>query len=173
MELICGLPSFSLNHSRTVLTRRLDLPLPVLSHEGMVINSLPNPGCVIKGRVENSILSPGVYVDEQAEVRDSVLMTNAYVGYPSIVDTCVIDEEVNIRKLCYVGFGKRRQPGGGDLTVLGKGVAVPSHTAIGRNCTVFPNVDMSGLIGKLVASGSILSQRGSVTKIAVKKGGGK
>jgi glucose-1-phosphate adenylyltransferase len=145
MELICAQHSFSLNHSRTVLTQRLDLPLPSISHQGTVINSLLSPGCVIKGRVENSILSPGVCVHKQAEVHNSVLMPNVSVGYHSIVDTCIIDEEVNIGKLCYIGFGKSPLSGDSDITVLGKGVTVPSHTVIGRNCTVFPNVDKSRL----------------------------
>jgi glucose-1-phosphate adenylyltransferase len=164
MELISAQPSFSLNTTRTVLTQRLDLPPPNISHKAMVVNSLLSPGCVIKGRVENSILSPGVRIDEQAEVRNSVLMPNVLVGYHSVVDTCIIDEGVNIGKLCYIGFGKSLLLGDGDITILGKGVNVPSHTAIGRNCTVLPRVGTSSFRGNLVASGSILSQRGITRK---------
>jgi len=163
MELVCAQPSFSLNGTRTVLTRHLNLPPPNISQQNMVVNSLLSPGCVIKGRVENSILSPGVWVDEQAEVRNSVLMPNVFVGYHSVVDTCIIDEGVNIGKLCYIGFGKPLLSGDRDITVLGTGVTVPSHTAIGRNCTVLPHVDMSSFRGNLIASGSIISQHG-VTK---------
>jgi glucose-1-phosphate adenylyltransferase len=165
MELICAQPSFSLNGTRTVLTQRLNLPPPNISQQGKVVNSLLSPGCVIKGRVENSILSPGVRVDEQAEVRNSVLMPNVFVGYHSIVDTCIIDEGVNIGKLCYIGFGKSLLPGDFDITVLGKGVIVPSHTAIGRNCRVLPNVDASSFRGNLIASDSILSQHGTAQKL--------
>ena len=158
MELISAQPSFSLNTTRTVLTQRLNLPPPSISHKAMVVNSLLSPGCVIKGRVENSILSPGVLVDEQAEIRNSVLMPNVFVGYHSVVDTCIIDEGVNIGKLCYIGFGKSLLLGDGDITVLGKGVNVPSHTAIGRNCTVLPYVGMSSFRGNLIAPGSIILQ---------------
>jgi len=164
MELVCARPSFSLNHTRTVLTQRLNLPPPNISQQNIVVNSLLSPGCVIKGRVENSILSPGVWVDEQAEVRNSVLMPNVFVGYHSVVDTCIIDEGVNIGNLCYLGFGKSLLSGDFDVTVLGKGVTVPSHTAIGRNCTVFPHADASSFRGNLVAAGSILSRHGVVQK---------
>ena len=170
MELIGAQPSFSLNHSRTVLTHCLNLPPPDVSRQGVVVNSLLSPGCVIKGRVENSILSPGVRVDEEAEVRNSVLMPDVSVGYHSVVDTCIIDEGVNIGKLCYIGFGKSLLSGDSDITVLGKGVTVPSHTAIGRNCTVFPHVDTSGFRGNLIASGSILSQQGSAQNVLAGKG---
>jgi glucose-1-phosphate adenylyltransferase len=164
MELIYACPSFSLNHTRTVLTQPLNLPPPEISRGRSVVNSLLSPGCVIKGRVENSILSPGVWVEEQAEVRNSVLMPEVFVGYHSVVDTCIIDEGVNIRKLCNIGFGKSLLSDGGDITVLGKGVNVPSHTAIGRNCRVVPDVDDLSFRGNLVASGSILSQHGITLK---------
>jgi glucose-1-phosphate adenylyltransferase len=164
MELVCAQPSFSLNGTRTVLTQPLNLPPPNIYQQGMVVNSLLSPGCVIKGRVENSILSPGVWVDEQAEVRNSMLMPSVFVGCHSVVDTCIIDEGVNIGKLCYIGFGKSLLSGDYDITVLGKGVTVPSHTAIGRNCTVLPHVDMSNFRGNLIASGSILSQYGVIQK---------
>jgi len=164
MELICAQPSFSLNTTRTVLTQALNLPPPAISRESSVINSLLSPGCVIKGRVENSILSPGVRVDAQAEVRNSVLMPNVFVGRHSMVDTCIVDEEVNIGELCYIGFGKSLLSGYCDITVLGKGVTVPSHTAIGRNCRVLPNTDMSGSRGSPIASGSILTQHGVVRR---------
>jgi glucose-1-phosphate adenylyltransferase len=169
MELVCAQPSFSLNGTRTVLTRHLNLPPPNISQQSMVVNSLLSPGCVIKGRVENSILSPGVWVDEQAEVRNSILMSNVFVGYHSVVDTCIIDEGVNIGKLCYIGFGKPLLSGDSDITVLGKGVTVPSHTAIGRNCTVLPHVDMSSFRGNLIASGSIISQHGITKKPCANK----
>jgi glucose-1-phosphate adenylyltransferase len=173
MELIRAQPSFSLNHTRTVLTQRFNLPPPDISRQGKVVNSLLSPGCVIKGRVENSILSPGVWVDEQAEVRNSVLMSDVFVGYHSVVDTCIIDEGVNICKLCYIGFGKSLLSGDFDITVLGKGVNVPSHTAIGRNCKVLPNVDVPSFRGNLITSGSILSQHGIDRKSLVNEEGSK
>jgi glucose-1-phosphate adenylyltransferase len=159
MELVGVQPAFSINGTRTVLTQGLSLPPANVCRQGKVVNSLISPGCVIKGHVENSILSPGVWVDEQAEVINSVLMANVLVGYHSVVDSCIIDEGVNIGRLCYIGFGKSVRLGNRDITVLGKSVAVPSHTAIGRSCTVMPNVDASSFTGSLISPGSILSPR--------------
>lgn len=159
MELISAQPAFTLNGTRTVLSQSLNLPPPKICATGKVINSLVSPGCVIKGRVENSILSPGVWVDEQAEVWNSVLMDNAFVGYHSVVDTCIIDEGVNVGKLCYVGLGKCL-PGDGDVTVLGKGATIPPHTAIGHNCTIMPHVGAASFLSNLVAPGSVLSPHG-------------
>ena len=165
MELVRAQPSFSMNAIQTVLTRSRGLPPPNISQQSRVINSLLSPGCVIKGCVENSILSPGVLVDEGAEVWNSVLMSNAFVGYRSVVDTCIVDEDVNIGKLCYIGCGDFLLSGDDDITVLGKGVNVPSHTTIGRNCTVLPYVNTSSFKSDLIASGSILSRHGVVQEI--------
>jgi glucose-1-phosphate adenylyltransferase len=164
MELVCAEPRFSLDGTWPVLTQRPNLPPPYISDQGMVINSLVSPGCVIKGYVKDSILSPGVVVDEGAEVWNSLLMSNASIGYHSVVDTCIIDEEVNIGKLCYIGFGNSLLAGGDDITVLGKGVDVPSHTVIKRNSRVLPRADTSSSRGDLIASGSILVQHGIVRK---------
>jgi glucose-1-phosphate adenylyltransferase len=158
MGLICAQPRFSLNGTQPVLTQRLNLPPPNVSRQARVVNSLVSPGCVIKGYVENSILSPGVWVDAQAEVWNSVLMSNTFIGYHSVVDTCIIDEEVNIGKLCYIGFGRSPLSGDRDITVLGKGATIPSHTVIGRDSKVLPHADKSSFID----SSPILLRRGIV-----------
>jgi glucose-1-phosphate adenylyltransferase len=158
MELVYAQPRFSLDGTKPVLTQRLNLPPPYISDQAMVINSLISPGCVIKGYVKDSVLSPGVWVDERAEVWKSVVMSNAFIGYHSVVESCIIDEGVNIGKLCYIGFGKSLLPGDSDITVVGKGVNVPSNTVIRRNSRVLPHVDTSSLRSNPVASSPALSQ---------------
>jgi glucose-1-phosphate adenylyltransferase len=158
MELVSAQPRFSLDGTQPVLTQSLNLPPPYISDQAMVINSLISPGCVIKGYVKNSVLSPGVWVDERAEVWKSVLMSNAFIGYHSVVDSCIIDERVTIGKLCYIGFGKSLLAGDSDITVVGKGVNVPSHTVIRRNSRVLPHADTSSLKSNPVASSPALPQ---------------
>jgi glucose-1-phosphate adenylyltransferase len=160
MELVRAEPRFSLDGTRPVLTQRLNLPPPRISDRAVVVNSLVSPGCVIKGYVKDSILSPGVLVDERAEVWNSMLMSNVFVGYNSVVDTCIVDEEVNIGKQCYIGFGNSLPAGGDSVTVLGKGAYVPSHTVIRRSSTTLPHVDTSDFGGDLVVSGHVLSRHG-------------
>jgi glucose-1-phosphate adenylyltransferase len=137
MQLIQKQPSFTLDGTWPIFTEdNSQVPMKKLS-QGSVENSLISPGCVIKGRVENSILSPGVWVEEQAVVRNSVLMSKVFVGYHSMIDSCILDEQVNIGKFCYIGFGASNGSAA-TCTVLGKGVTVPHHTAIGRNCRIVP-----------------------------------
>lgn len=164
MELLSRRPLFSLDGTKPVLTRHLNLPPTRIADQALVVNSLISPGCVIKGYVKDSILSPGVWVDERTEVWKSVVMSNAFIGYHSVVDSCIIDERVNIGKLCYIGFGKSLLRENRDITVVGKGVNVPSHTVIRRNYRILPHANASTLNSNPIASSPALSQDSMVQK---------
>ncbi len=156
MELTKEHPSISLNSATPVMTlEQVTIP-SCTSKNTSIINSLVSPGCVIKGRVENSVLSPHVWVDEQAVIRNSVVMENTFIGRHSIVDHCVLDEEVKINDYCYIGFNFSPVPGGTGITVIGKGVAVPPRTAIGRNCKIMPHVEAEDFVTNVVASGTVV-----------------
>jgi glucose-1-phosphate adenylyltransferase len=157
MELLAARPRFSLDSNWPVLRDHDALPVPERSKDGKVINSLISPSCVVKGRVENSVLSPGVHVEEQAIIKNSIVMANTFVGYHSVVENCILDEEVRIGRLCYIGFGNSRLPGNcGDITILGKDVMVPDYTAIGPKCKVLPKAELAAFAGSLVPTGTVV-----------------
>jgi ADP-glucose pyrophosphorylase len=81
-------------------------------------------------------------VEEQATIRNSIIMPNSVIGKHSVVDRCILDEEVNIGKFCYVGFGSGIASGGSNITVLGRGVSIPSGTAVGRSQKVLPETKL-------------------------------
>ena len=157
MELLGPEPSFSLDDPWHILTQKPDVALTQKVNQGSIRNSMVSPGCVIKGRVENSILSPGVWIEEKAVVRDSILMSGVSIGYHSWVDRCILDEDVNIGRYCYVGFDAgpiASEPG---ITVVGEGATIPNHTAVGRNCTVMPHAEPADFCGSAVPSGTAIS----------------
>jgi glucose-1-phosphate adenylyltransferase len=159
MELTREQPRFTLNSATPVMTRELPLMPPRTGRQASIVNSLVSSGCVVRGHVENSILSPGVLVDEQAVVRNSVVMGNTTIGRHVVVDRCVLDENVTIGDYSYIGFGSSLIPGDWDITVLGLGVTVPPHTAIGRNCKIRPHAGAGDFVGSVVTAGSVLSSR--------------
>ncbi len=158
MELLASRPRFSLDSNWPVLTDYDALPVPETSAEGKVINSLISPGCIIKGRVENSILSAGVKIEEEAVVMNSIIMANTHVGYHSVVHASIVDEGVEIGKLCYVGFGKSLLSEGPAITVIGKEVVIPDRTAIGLKCKILPKVGLGKFAGGVVPSGTIIKE---------------
>ena len=78
-----------------IYTRNLNLPPQYVAKEAVVKNSLLNEGCVVRGTVENSILSCGVVVEEGAVVTDSVILTNAVIkGYAKVHKAVVLENVV-------------------------------------------------------------------------------
>lgn len=158
MELLSDIPSLSLNGKWPIFSTNNFLLPPRIIHQDRINRSLVGQGCIIRGKVENSILSDGVMVDENAVVTNSVVMANTTIGKHSVVNSCILDEDVNVGEFCYVGFGATLIPGDRDITVIGKGVAVPSGTAIGRNCKVQPEVRLEDFGSNVVPAGSIVAR---------------
>ncbi len=63
-----------------------------------VKNSLIADGCIVDGRVENSILFRGVQVRRGAVIRNSIVMQDSYIHEDCELDCAVIDKNVHIRE---------------------------------------------------------------------------
>ena len=70
----------------------------VYTRDSYVRNSLVADGCLIEGRVENSILFRGVHVAKGAVVTNSILLQNTAVGGNAWVNCTVADKDVVIRE---------------------------------------------------------------------------
>ena len=67
-----------------------------IGRTAVVDDALVSPGAVVAGRVERSVLGPGVVVEEGAEVRDSVLLDGVVVRAGGRVVGAVVDEGVEV-----------------------------------------------------------------------------
>jgi glucose-1-phosphate adenylyltransferase len=160
MELLSTQPRFSLDSNWPILTETSDLTVHIAGGEhGRIVNSLIGPGCTIKGYVENSVISPGVYVEEKAEIWNSVVLANGHIGYHSVIDKCIVDEGVNVGKNCFIGLGASLIPGDWEVTVIGKEAAIPPHISVGRNCKICPGVNETDFTTAAVPSGTTILHR--------------
>ncbi|MDD4986704.1 MAG: sugar phosphate nucleotidyltransferase [Dehalococcoidales bacterium] len=125
---------FSIDGTWHVVTRAAPSSRTRIQGLGCVRNSLVGPGCLIKGEVENSVLSPGVYVGHKAVVRNSVIMAGAVIRQRSIVDHAILDENVHIGKSCSIGLQEKSPAEEKRLTVVGRGAIVPEFTSIPEGC---------------------------------------
>jgi len=135
-------------------------PPVIVSPSGDVINSMISNGCVIEGRVEHSVLSPGVMVAEGAIVRDSIVMSDSIIGPHSVVEYSIVDKDVVVETGSHVGFSdnfqaNRKQPKllNTGLTVLGKRAKLPPGVRIGRNCIIGCGVAEEDFPGSEIESG--------------------
>jgi glucose-1-phosphate adenylyltransferase len=126
-----------------VHTRSEERPPVKLGPQAQVVDSMISNGCVIRGRVENSVLSPGVYVSPGAIVRDSVIINDTWIGPGAILDRAIVDENAVIGAGTFVGYGDDMTPNhqmpdrlNTGITVVGAGAHIPGGLVIGRNVLI-------------------------------------
>jgi len=72
---------------------------------GLALDSIVSGGCIISGgRVEKSILSPNVRVDQHADVQESVIMENVEIGEGARIRQAIIDKGVIIPPGTVIGY---------------------------------------------------------------------
>ena len=144
MDLIVDLPPFNLYDPEVPIhSVDRDLPPAKMGPRASITRSLVSHGCIINGTVQNCVLSPGVYVEEEARVSDSVVFDDTFIGQGTVVHRAVLDKEADIGPWCQIGFGDDLTPNRSEpqnlhtgITLIGKGAQVPAGTKIGRNCKV-------------------------------------
>ncbi len=84
------------NNGANIYTKVRDSAPCRFAASSAVSNSIIADGCVIKGRVENSILFRGVKVAEDAVVKDSILFQDTEVGEGTFLNCVITDKNVHI-----------------------------------------------------------------------------
>ena len=130
-----------------------DRPPTILGSAASVNNALIAPGCRVDGEVEHSILFPGVRVERAACVRDSILLQDAVIGSGSRIEYAIIDKHCVLGPGSLIGMGKsgvanRQFPNHLDcgITLIGKGAVLPAQSRVGKNCILYPGVNLVGRV---------------------------
>ncbi|MFA5308324.1 MAG: sugar phosphate nucleotidyltransferase [Dehalococcoidales bacterium] len=166
MEIMSISQSFLADKDWTIYTRATEGPPSKIGDGAVVTNCLLSSSCKIEGRVEHSIISPGVQVAEGAIVKDSIVMDGTVIGRNSIIDHAILDKLVTIEPDCHIGAGNdyranRLHPAilNSGLTIIGKGATVPADFTIGRNCIIYAGVTAKELPLSEVKSGETVRPR--------------
>jgi glucose-1-phosphate adenylyltransferase len=112
LELVRDQPRFALHDARwPILTRDEERPPVWMGAEALVEDSLVANGCRVEGRVERSILFPGVHIGRGAVVTDSVIMADTHVDSAARVEFAILDKYVRVGAGAHVGEdGGSRDP---------------------------------------------------------------
>lgn len=147
-------------------TRSKERPPVKMGSLGESHDSLLSNGCVIEGKVVNSVLSPGVWVEPGAVVRDSVIMNDTVIRSGALVDRCVLDKEIEVGAGAQVGVGDVNTPNelepaniNTGITIVGKRAHIPDGAMIGRNCRIDPGTTKEDYDQLEVPSGGTISPR--------------
>jgi glucose-1-phosphate adenylyltransferase len=164
MDLLEERPELDLYDSESeVVTSSSGLPPAKIGRRAYLSRSLISVGSTIKGHVEHSVLSPRVYVEEGAVIRDSIIFDGCLIQSGAIIDRSIVDKEVLVRKNCYVGYGDDLSPNqerpdivNCGITIIGKRAKLPPSLRVGRNCVVGPGVSAIRIEDNYLASGRTL-----------------
>jgi len=98
---------------------------------GRAVGSVVSNGVIVSGGlVRESVLSPGVRVDDWACVERAVVLHNARIGRRAVVRDAILDKNVVVTEGAAVGVDKERDTergftvSDGGITVVGKGRVV-------------------------------------------------
>ncbi|MFH1314002.1 MAG: sugar phosphate nucleotidyltransferase [Candidatus Eisenbacteria bacterium] len=145
-----------------VLTKFEDLPPARILRPSVVSGSMICDGCTIAGTVESSIVSPGVIVEEDAVVRNSIVLPGCRISSGSRLNLTIIDRDTLVGESAKIGMGIDFTPNeehpdilDKGITLVGKGSYIPPGSTIGRNCLVRTTKDAGPL---KIASGKTVAE---------------
>jgi len=138
MDLCAVHPVFNLYNSRwPILTQAPSDPPAKFVHDdsdgrvGRALNSLVSNGVIVSGSlVRESVLSPGVRVENWTTVERAVVMHNTRIGPRAVVRNAILDKNVIVPEGVQVGVDKQHDRArgfvvsDGGVTVVGKGQLV-------------------------------------------------
>jgi glucose-1-phosphate adenylyltransferase len=170
MDLLAELPELNLyDPDNIVRTKDQQRPPLKAGPNSRVSRSVLSSGCIINGNVHNSVLSPGVFVEEGATVVDSILFDDCHISSGAIVERSIVDKIAFVGAHSHVGWGDDYTPNQEEpevlhsgITIVGKRARISSNTRVGRNCIIGPGVREEDIAGDYVASGRSISATGPI-----------
>ncbi len=143
-----------------------------LGPKSSIKNSFISDFCTIHGRVENSIIYPGVEIMEDTYIRDSIILPFVKIGRGCRVIKTIIDERTdlnpetdyyNIEDICKIGTTEEHIKNSDypkalfdSITLIGKDCRIAQGASIGGGCYVSSNQGHQFMEKKFLYNGSSL-----------------
>jgi glucose-1-phosphate adenylyltransferase len=163
-EIVWNTRIFGLLYNERIIQSKIESTgYATIGRDARIVRSFMSDYCHINGTVENSIIYPGVVVEEDALVRDSILLPFVRVGQGSRVLRTIVDEPGRVvgaeedqeamETLETIGRGVRvgsqeltikssdfPRSLNESLTLLGSDALIPANVTIGGGCYVAPGM---------------------------------
>lgn len=87
-----------------VYSKVSDLPPAKYNVGSEVRNSLVASGCIVNGKVENSMLFKEAYIGNNCTIKNSIILNDVYIGDNTYIENCIVESRNTIRaNSSYVG----------------------------------------------------------------------
>ncbi|NLM73743.1 MAG: glucose-1-phosphate adenylyltransferase [Clostridiaceae bacterium] len=117
-------------------------PAHFISDTGHVETSVIAEGCMIYGTVRNSVIFPGVTINKDTVVENSIIMSDTLIGANSEIRYTIVGENSVIGNNVKTGEGEfapstyNPKVYNCDITVIGSNTVVPNNTVLGKNVVI-------------------------------------
>ena len=78
-----------------------DLPPAKYNTGSDVKNSLVASGCIINGKVENSVIFKKVFIGKDCVIKNSIILNDAYIGDNTHIENCIVESRGTIKANTY------------------------------------------------------------------------
>jgi glucose-1-phosphate adenylyltransferase len=167
MDLITHVPQFNLfDHNWKIYTPNPVKPAHYIGESGYVSKSIISEGCMIFGQVKNSIIFPGVTIEENAFIEDSIIMSKSTVKSGSRLNCTIVGEKTTLGRNVRTGIGDYAENIFNSeiyktkITVIGSDTIVPDNTNIGCNVVIDNKISAQDIPSSNIPSGYALLKGG-------------
>ena len=143
MELVDLIPEFNLYEEFWKIYTKQDVIEPhYVGENAKVEKAIIGAGDSIYGEVTNSVLGPGVVVEEGAVVKDSILMANTYVGKGAYLEKTILADNTRVGENSRLGEGEEAPNKLSEkiyhfgLVTVGQDSVIPANVVIGKNTAI-------------------------------------
>jgi len=167
MNLTDRIPEFNLfDPYWRIYTPNPVYPAHFIGETGKVEKSIVAEGCIIYGTIRNSVIFPGVTVQEGTVIQDSIVMSDTFIGTNTEINCSIIGENSVIGNDVRCGVGEfaenRFNPKiyNTNITVIGSNTVIPNGTIIGRNVVIDNYIKPQDFTSNVIPSGGYLIKEG-------------
>jgi len=130
----------------------------IISDSAEIHNSIIYTGCVVKGQVSDSVIFPGVIIEEGAKITKSIIMFDSSIKKNCVIDRSILDTDIIVNENCQIGCAVEdsEYPGKHDadeITIIGQSTIIPQGRVIGKNCIINPFMKADQFKDNIVLSG--------------------
>ena len=78
---------------------------PAKYNPGAVVkNSLVSSGCILNGKVDDSVLFKKVFIGNNCVIKNSIILNDVYIGDNTVIENCIVESRATIRaNTTYIG----------------------------------------------------------------------
>jgi glucose-1-phosphate adenylyltransferase len=137
--------------------------------KGNIKRSIISEGCTVLGKITDSVVFPGVFIDEDVEIVDSIILSNCKVLKNSQLQKAILCEGAVVGKNVKIGFGEdidnvlKPTIYNSGITVVGEEAYIPDNANIGKNVMIDTKVTAEDFQGLEITSGFSVLKGGVVT----------